>query len=188
MSTREDLRRFCALEIDHGALGLGPWPEQSARYFCTPEGAEIFGGPGVDGIHYILLPGDERVFCVDPSTGEPGTYVLPVAKDFREFLSFLLFCRDESPLAQIWRLEEGEFRELLEENARNRWPGCEESFAKRDAALRTAAEAFGLEPANPYARVKALQKAFDPAGLAFSDEYYDTLGLENPRSAGAEAP
>ena len=29
--------------------------------------------------------------------------------------------------------------------------------------------------------MKALQAAFDPAVLEFSDEYYDTLGLDNPR-------
>lgn len=33
----------------------------------------------------------------------------------------------------------------------------------------------------PYQRVKALQAEFDPAGLEWSDEYYDVLGLENPR-------
>ena len=97
MSSREDLRRFYALGIDHSVLGLEPWPEQCAGYFCTPVEAEIFGGPGVDGVHYILLPEDERVFCVNPGMGEPGTYILPVAENFREFLAFLLCCRDESP-------------------------------------------------------------------------------------------
>lgn len=179
MSSREDLRRFYALRIDHSALGLEPWPEGHGGYFCTPAGAEVFGGPGVDGVHYILLPEDERVFRVDPGMGEPGTYVLPVAENFREFLAFLLYCRDESPLAQLRRLDEEKFRGLLAENAQNRWPGCEETFAKRDAAL-AAAKAFGLEPRDPFRKVKALQGAFDPAGLTFSREYYDTLGLEHP--------
>ena len=31
-----------------------------------------------------------------------------------------------------------------------------------------------------FSEVKALQNAFDPAGLAFSEEYYDTLDLERP--------
>lgn len=183
VSTREDLRRFYALDIRHDALGLGPWGSQEGC-FCTPEGAEIFGGPGVDGIHYVLLPGDERVFCVDPGA-EEGTFVLPVGEDFREFLSFLLFCRDESPLAQLRRLDEAGFRGLLEENAKNTWPGCEAFFKERDAALETVGEAFGLEPRDPYAGVKALQGAFDPARLTFSDEYYDILGLENPRGVAA---
>ncbi|MCI8970057.1 MAG: hypothetical protein HFF99_01215 [Oscillibacter sp.] len=183
MSSREDLRRFYALGIDHSVLGLEPWPEQCAGYFCTPVEAEIFGGPGVDGVHYILLPEDERVFCVNPGMGEPGTYILPVAENFREFLAFLLCCRDESPLAQLWWLDEEKFRRLLEENAQNRWPGCEETFAKTDAALAAVAETFGLEPQDPFRKVKALQEAFDPAGLTFSEEYYDTLGLEHPGTA-----
>lgn len=31
---------------------------------------------------------------------------------------------------------------------------------------------------DPYEPVKALQGAFDPGVLTFSDEYYDVLGLE----------
>ena len=43
------------------------------------------------------------------------------------------------------------------------------------------AETFGIQPRDPFQRVKALQAAFDPSKLEFSDEYYDTLGLDNPR-------
>lgn len=180
MSSREDLRRFYALNIDHEALGLAPWRDQDHRYFCTPERAEIFGGPGVDGIHYILLPGDERVFCVDPGA-EEGAFVLPVGEDFQEFLSFLIFCRDESPLSQLWRLDEAGFHRLLEENAQARWPGCEEFFEKKSQALEAVQKAFVLKPQDPFAKVKDLQDIFSPTGLVFSDEYYDVLGLENPR-------
>ena len=45
--------------------------------------------------------------------------------------------------------------------------------------------AFGLEPADPFEPVKAMQAAFDPSALVFSDEYYDVLGLENPRNPEA---
>ncbi len=187
MSTREDLRRFYALEINHSSLGLSPWKDPHQRYFCTPEGAEIFSGPGVDGIHYVLLPEDERVFCVAPMA-EESTYVLPVAEDFQEFLSFLLFCRDESPLAQLWRLNESEFRRLLEENAQNRWPGCEETLAAQSAALTAITETFGSNPQDPFFKIKELHRAFDPADLVFSDEYYDVLGLENPRNTTSPKP
>ena len=40
---------------------------------------------------------------------------------------------------------------------------------------------FQIQPQDPFQRVKALQAAFDPSVLNFSDEYYDTLGLDNPR-------
>ena len=42
------------------------------------------------------------------------------------------------------------------------------------------AETFGIQPRDPFQRVKALQAIFDPSVLVFSDEYYDTLGLEHP--------
>ena len=100
--------------------------------------------------------------------------------DFREFLSHLLFCKGTSPLAQIFMMDEVQFRKLLKDNAANTWPGCEEDFKRRDASLALLAEMFGVQPKDPFARVKALQAIFDPAVLEFSDEYYDTLGLEHP--------
>ena len=68
----------------------------------------------------------------------------------------------------------------MKDNAANTWPGCEEDFKRRDASLALLAEMFGVQPKDPFARVKALQAIFDPAVLEFSDEYYDTLGLEHP--------
>lgn len=115
-----------------------------------------------------------------PRYGEPGTYVLPVATDFREFLSFVLYCRDANPLSQIWWLTEERFRELLEEDKRAVWPGCETFFAGKQTALERIARAFDLAPAAPYQQVKALQAAFDPTIMKFSNEYYDVLGLEYP--------
>lgn len=182
--TREDLRRFYALNIDFSALGLGPWSEHDAPCFCTPEAAECFASAGVDGIHYCLLPGEETVYAVRPVCCEEGRYVLPVAADFREFLSFLLYCGTESAIEQIalWETEE-QFQAYLTE---------QEPTGERQAALDAVAAAFGLEAENPYRKVKALQEAFDPSHLAFSDEYYEVLGLENPRcvqaaSAGGDA-
>ena len=92
--TRDDLARFAALPIDHEAIGLMEPGVPQEPYFCDPVGGEPVGRIGCDGVHFILLPGDERVFCVDPAMGEPGTYVLPVAEDLRQFLSFVLYCGD----------------------------------------------------------------------------------------------
>lgn len=175
--TREDFARFRALNIDFSSIGLERGGE-FFRYFCTPVGAECVGCIGCDGVHFVLLPGDERVFCVDPAMGGEGTYVLPVGGDFREFLSFVLYCRDANPLSQIWWMTEDRFRALLAEDASAAWPGSEAFFARKDAALTSIANAFGLVPADPYARVKALQAAFDPESLEFSDEYFDVLGIE----------
>lgn len=174
--TGDDLRRFQTLDIDSSAISL----EQGSLtpYFCTPVNAQLVGSIGCDGVHFILLPEDERVFCVEPSLGELGTYVLPVAKDFRAFLSYVLYCRDASPLSQIFYLSADRFQQLLDEDARAEWPGSEVFFAKKNAALEVISEVFELVPADPYAEVKSLQAAFDPSMLCFSDEYYDVLGIE----------
>ena len=79
-------------------------------------------------------------------------------------------------------LGEPEFRRLLQENDQNTWPGCEETLRSRDRALALLAETFGIQPQDPYAAVRAMQAVFDPSVLVFSDEYYDVLGLENPRT------
>ena len=151
MSTREDVKTFFGLPLDFSMLELEPETDADlVRYFCTPENAEIIGW-GSCGTHFVLLPGDEAVYCVEPELAEEGTFVLPVGADF------------------------------LEDNAANTWPGCEEGFKSGDASLALLAETFGVQPKDPFDRVKALQAAFDPSVLEFSDEYYDTLGLENPR-------
>ena len=178
MSTRDDLARFRALDIDFDSIGLLPNGAEDFACFCTPVGAEFVGRIGSDGVHFILLPGDERVFCVDPAMGEPGTYVLPVGEDFRAFLSYILFCKDANPLSQLWWMDEGRYRALLEEDAGATWPGSEDFFAQKERALAAIAQAVGVEPLDPYIPVRAMQAAFDPAVLRFSAEYYDILGIE----------
>lgn len=158
-------------------------PETDAdpvRYFCTPENAEIIGW-GSCGTHFVLLPGDEAVYCVEPEMAEEGTFVLPVGADFREFLSHLFYCKCTNPLAQIFMLDATRFRKLLEDNDANTWPGCEEDFKSRDASLDLLAETFHIRSRDPFQRVKELQTGFDPSVLNFSDAYYDTLGLEKPK-------
>ena len=174
--TRDDLARFRALEIDFASVGLIQ-REENEPYFCTPAGAEYVGWIGCDGVHFVLLPGDERVFCVDPAMGEPGTYVLPVAENFRTFLSYVLFCRDANSLSQIWWLTEERFRQLLAEDAGADWPGSGDFLARKVETLETLQAVFSLEAADPYGAVKALQAGFDPAVLTFSPEYYEILGL-----------
>ena len=181
MSTRKDIRAFFGLPLDFSMLELEPETgEDPVRYFCTPENAELIGW-GSSGTHFVLLPGDEAVYCVEPELAGEGTFVLPVGADFREFLSHLLFCKCTSPLAQIFMMDEARFRKLLRDNGANTWPGCEADLRRQDASLALVAEMFQIQPQDPFQRVKALQAAFDPSALEFSDEYYDTLGLDNPR-------
>ena len=181
MSTREDVKTFFGLPLDFSMLELEPETgADPVRYFCTPENAEIIGW-GSCGTHFVLLPGDEAVYCVEPEMAEEGTFVLPVGADFREFLSHLLYCKCTSPLAQIFMLDATRFRKLLEDNDANTWPGCEEDFKSRDASLDLLAETFHIRSRDPFQRVKELQTGFDPSVLNFSDAYYNTLGLEKPK-------
>lgn len=178
--TRDDLRRFRALDIDFESIGLLQDGGDDFAYFCTPLGAEFVGRIGCDGVHFILLPGDERVFCVDPGADE-GQYVLPVGDDFREFLSFVLYSGDANPASQIRWLPEERFPEFAAEDAAARAGGeLADYFAAKDAALAAIVKEFGLTPVYPFKKVKALQAGFDPSGLNWSDEYYDVLGLERP--------
>ena len=182
MSTRKDIQTFFSLPLDFSMLELEPETgADPVRYFCTPENAELLGW-GSSGTHFVLLPGDEAVYCVEPELAGEGTFVLPVGADFREFLSHLLYCKCTSPLAQIFMLDEVQFRKLLKDNAANTWPGCEADLQRRDASLALAAGTFHIQPRDPFQRVKDLQASFDPSVLEFSDEYYDTLGLEPPQS------
>ena len=177
--TRDDLKRFRSLDIDFCALDLsdgGP----DFEYFCTPVGAECVGCLGWDGIHFVILPGDERVFCVDP-WGREGEYVLPVGQDFREFLSFVLYCQGASSLSLFYHMTEDQFRHSLKEISDGRRSGEDPEFwARLDAILDVVAREFDLAPADPFEKVKTLQAGFDPSALHFSDEYYDVLGLERP--------
>ena len=175
-----ELKRLAALGPHLDAVGLLEPGVPQQPYFCTPLDAESVARLGVDGIHFVRLPGDARIFCVDPAMGEIGTYVLPVAEDLCQFLAYVLYCGDANPISQIHWLSRERFRALLEEGQEDDWPGAEAYFARKSAALRDIAAAFGLEPADPYDAVKAMQRAFDPKLLRFSAAYYDTLGLEMP--------
>ncbi len=179
--TRDDLKRFRALDINFDSIGLLQAGADDFAYFCTPVDAEFVGRIGCDGVHFILLPGDERVFCVDPSMGERGTYVLPVASDFREFLSFVLCCQDANPLSQIYWMDRKQYQELAAEDAAARENEYQAKyFEEKDRALAAIVKEFGLTPVDPFKKVKAMQKKFDPAVLNFSEEYYDAVGYERP--------
>lgn len=195
--TRDDLQRFRALDIDFESIGLlqdGRTAWDDFAYFCTPTDAEFVGCIGCDGVHFILLPGDERVFCVDPGMGEEGKYVLPVASNFREFMSFVFYSLDANLLSQIWWMSESVWLKAMSENYDAYWaladsPTTQGDFQRKYAALLAIAKEFGLissknplglPTAIPFYKIKTLQTAFDPSKLNWSGEYYDVLGLERP--------
>ena len=178
--TRDDLKRFRALDIDFASIGLLQDGGDDFAYFCTPVDAEFVGRIGCDGVHFILLPGDERVFCVDPSMEYSDECVFLVGGNFREFLSYVLYCQGADRLSQIHWMDHAQFRQSLKDD--EIWARRDEGlWRQKNAALAAIAREFDLTPAASFEKVKALQAGFDPSILRFSDEYYDVLGLERPR-------
>ena len=172
MANNDLFHRFRALPFPKEAIGLG-WNDSDMKYFCTPVGAEIIGWLGTDGIHFCFIPllSSDMVFAVSPmSCGEH--YVEPIARNFPEFLSLVLFCKDASPLEQICWMNKEQFLGILK---------SEEGYEnlKKDIALKVLCMELGIEiQLNPYQYVKSLQASFDYSIIPFSEEYYDTLGIE----------
>lgn len=174
-----EIRTFHVLPIDHEILGLEWRSWEDNDYFCTPKDAEIIGGPEVDGIHFVMVPNDKRVFCVNP-VGTKTTYVLPVAATFLDFISYLLYCRESLPIARIHETTEKAFRSMLAEEAALTWPGSEVYYKKKKKSLRTLAAAYGVQAADPFREVLALQESFQMDEIVFTEEYEKVLaaGLE----------
>ena len=171
MENNDLFHHFRALSFPKEAIGL-EWNHSDVKYFCTPVGAEIIGWLGSDGIHFCFIPllSSDMVFTVSPMPcGEH--YVEPIAHSFQEFLSLVLSCKDASPLEQICWMDEENFLALLESE--------ENSWLEKDVVLNILREEFGIKAqSNVYQYVKNLQVDFDYLTISFSEEYYDTLGIE----------
>ncbi|MCR6546483.1 hypothetical protein [Dehalobacterium formicoaceticum] len=172
MINNDLFHRFRSLSFLKDAIGLG-WNDSDVAYFCTSVGTEVIGWLGVEGIHFCFIPSisSDMVFAVSPMPcGEH--YIEPIARNFQEFLSLVLFCKGASPLEQICWIGERQFSELLKSEEENGWPA-------QDAALNTLCTEFGIEAhSNAYQYVKSLQADFDYSTIPYSKEYYDTLGIE----------
>ena len=172
MTNNNLFHRFRALSFSKNAIGL-EWKDSDGTYFCTPVGSEVIGWLGVDGIHFCFIPSisADMVFAVSPMPcGEHN--VEPIARNFQDFLSLVLFCKDASLLEQICWMDEGQFSELLKSNEENSWP-------EKDVALNILRTELGIEiQSSAYHYVKSLQANFNYSTIPYSEEYYDTLGIE----------
>lgn len=166
----ELFRRFRSLSNHSGLLGLEWSDNVDMTYFCTPIGAEIIGWPGVEGIHFCFIPSisSEMVFVVSPMPCG-GHYVEPVARNFRDFLSLVLFCKGASPLEGISYMNEKQFLELIESENNLAW-------SDRDVTLEILHTKLGIE-AQPdaFRYVRSLQAEFNYDIIPFSKEYYEIL-------------
>lgn len=156
-------QKFKALPIDHAAIGL----EQSdthVTYYCTPNGAEIIGWAGVDGIHYCTIPEfGEMIFAVSPMN--LGDCVQPIARNFEDLLRLLLCCGDMAALEQCYAWNEEQFKAFLTD-----YPVTQE----QQAVLDVIRKEFDLEPMEgAFAYVKKLQSEFDVSRIPYTEDYYD---------------
>lgn len=164
-------KKFRSLNFPKSVIGL-EWSGNDTAYFCTPIGAKIIGCLGVDGIHFCFIPSisGDMAFVVSPvACGQ--NYVEPIANTFEEFLSFVSFCKDASPLEQISYINDKQFLELLksEEIVKN---------LEKETALKVLSESLNISPnLDTYRCVKSLQENFDHSIIPFSKEYYSTLEI-----------
>ena len=169
--------KYCQLKIDGRWIGLEK-SDLCVDYFCTPINATVIGWE--NSIHYCFIKGyRDMVFAVNP---EPmaDKYVYPLAMDLKDFLRVILACGSTTAPEQIigWSKEQFESFVVSEDNAKH---------PEQEKVLEEIKSVLKLEPMeNVYAYVKAVQEQFDDSKVRFSNEYYDTLGLERPDGTESE--
>lgn len=160
---------FQKMKIDKALPSLEPFDPNNSC-FCYPMGANPIGCEGA--ILYCFLPDfGETVFACNPESCA-DSYVYPLAGSFEDFLRLILACGSPNPPEQIVWMTRQQFEDHLKEESACR-------TAEQKAALEQLAETFSLTSMeDPYSYVKALQLSFGYAQISYSDEYYETLGIE----------
>lgn len=151
--------QYLKLRLDASPVGLGRGGD-SVGYFCTPEGAQILGRAGVDGIHYCTVQDfGETVFAVAPMN-QPGCYVHPVARDFTDFLRLVLSCGGTAALEQAHGWDEAQFDAFLRDNPPS---------AQQQAVLEALREQLSLTPMEqPFSYLKELQAELDYSRIKYA--------------------
>ena len=169
--------KYKKLNIDTTLIGLEKG-STTGDYFCTPKGVTVIGWE--NSIHYCFIKDyGEMVFTVNPETCV-DKYVYPIAENFEEFLRLILACGSTTAVEQIIGWTKEQFIEFVN--------GSDNAFVPNQAeVLQKLKEELKIEPReNVYEYVKKLQDNFDDSKIEYTDEYYDTLGLENPSSKNNE--
>ena len=165
--------KYKNLKIDGSWIGL----EAGAQtpYFCTPIGAEIIGWD--NGIHYCFIKGfGDMVFCVNPETCCDYN-VYPIARNFRDFLGLILATGNTNTLQQIIWWDKKGFEDFVNSPE-------EQEYRVRpevQGVLSTIRKGIDITPIDtPFEYIKDLQSNFPYEQIPFTNEYYDTLGIERP--------
>lgn len=161
---------FLKCDIDLSCVGFAP-PYDNRPYFCTPEGAQIIGCAGVDGIHYCTIPEfGETVFAVSPMNCAPD-YVHPIARDVGDLLGLLLACGDMAAIEQSWMWDKEQFCSFVKDN-----PPTPEQIS-----VLTSLKSLGVVPMEqPWEYMSTLRSEFDYSKIHYTDEYYDLTGEPRP--------
>ena len=164
------LKQYLNSDLDLSILGLNRGPEEGG-YFCTPLGAHVIGWAGVDGIHYCTIEGQgETIFAVSPMNF--GDYIHPIAESFDVLLRMLLSCHSMDAMEQCYAWVEDQFTAFLID-----YPANAEIQEKQNQIR----EIFRLEPLEDvFGYIKQFQDNYDMSSIRYSEEYYETLGIEPP--------
>lgn len=144
------------------------------RYFCTPVNAEIIGWTGVDGIHicFISAVDPDMVFVVNPENS--NSYVYPIAQNFEDFLSLLLFLGEFSPMEQpICYVKNPEFHQSKQTFLEFTSKGKAEMSKEHKRELEMLQDQFQLNPkVNAYNYLYDLQQTFNYSLIPFTDDFF----------------
>ena len=165
--------KYKNLKIDGSWIGLEPGTQ--TPYFCTPIGAEIIGWD--NGIHYCFIKGfGDMVFCVNPETCCDYN-VYPIARNFCDFLGLILATGNTNILQQIIWWDKKRFEDFVNSPEEQEWSVRPEV----QGVLSTIRKGIDITPIDtPFEYVKDLQSNFPYEQIPFTNEYYDTLGIERP--------
>ena len=165
--------KYKNLKIDGSWIGLEAGTQTPC--FCTPIGAEIIGWD--NGIHYCFIKGfGDMVFCVNPETCCDYN-VYPIARNFCDFLGLILATGNTNTLQQIIWWDKKRFEDFVNSTE-------EQEYRVRpevQGVLSTIRKGIDITPIDtPFEYVKDLQSNFPYEQIPFTNEYYDTLGIERP--------
>lgn len=126
------------------------WIDYNHYYSITPIDVIPFAGTGNNGIHFGFLTDfgliknleKAPIVCIAPSYDPP---INIVAKDIRQFLSFVAYCEQSSLLADVYENDKAfEFRK----NQYLEWQMEEKYVVKRKKTIELLNKEFGIEKDN----------------------------------------
>ena len=161
--------QYKALNIDGSLISLEQ-VEEVYPYFCYPTNAKAIGFDGC--IMYCFIDGyGEMVFASNPETCADA-HVYPLARSFKDFIGLILACGSSTPIEQIVWMNKEQFEQHMKAEKAIRT----DTQNKVLQQLKIKMDISPIEYLFEY--VKEVQRDFDGSNIAYSDEYYDVLGIE----------